>query len=152
MRVAGAISRLPKWIAVLGILTAVGLGAQIPADAGGPTVSVQTEYLMTWHAPLAPPLAVDQSLLVVPAGGWVDGPRIKGKLVGPGGDWLRVMPSGILRLDVRSTIQTDDGDLIFSSFNGAIQCSKEQTDRLNAGEELKKRLLFHHCADFRDQV
>ena len=140
MRVAGAIFQLPKWMAVLGILTAVSLGTQIPAGAGGPTTSVQTEYLMTYHAPLAPPLAVDQSLLVVgvpAAGGWVDGPRIKGKFVGPGGDWLRVMPSGILRLDVRGMIQTDDGDLIFVSFNGAIQCSKEQSDRLNAGEELK---------------
>ena len=29
------------------------------------------------------------------------------------------------------------GDLTFVSYNGAIQCSKEQMDRLNAGEELK---------------
>jgi hypothetical protein len=140
MRVAGAIFQLPKWMAVLGILTAVSLGIQIPAGAGGPTASVQTEYLMSMHAPLAPPLTVDQSLLVigVPAtGGWVEGPRIKGKLVGPGGDWLRVMPSGILRLDVRATIQTDDNELIFTSYNGVIQCSKEQMDRFNAGEELK---------------
>jgi hypothetical protein len=86
MRVADAISRLPKWMAIPGILTAVALATQIPAGAGEPSTSVQTEYLMTLHAPLAPPLAVDPSLLVVgiPAtGGWVEGPRIKGKLVGP---------------------------------------------------------------------
>jgi hypothetical protein len=139
MRVADVISRSPKWMAVFATLAAVAL-AQIPAGAGEPTTSVQTEYLMTLHAPLAPPLAVDQSLLVVgvPAtGGWAEGPRIKGKLVGPAGDWLRVMLSGILRLDVRGTIQTDTNDLIFVSYNGAIQCSKEQMDRLNAGEELK---------------
>jgi hypothetical protein len=127
-------------MAVFGTMAAVAFGSQIPAGAGEPTTSVQTEYLMTLHAPLAPPLAVDQSLLVigVPAsGGWVEGPRIKGKLVGPAGDWLRVMPSGILRLDVRGTIQTDTNDLIFVSYNGAVQCSKEQMDRLNAGEELK---------------
>jgi hypothetical protein len=140
MRVADAISRLPKWMAIPGILTAVALATQIPAGAGEPSTSVQTEYLMTLHAPLAPPLAVDPSLLVVgiPAtGGWVEGPRIKGKLVGPAGDWQRVMPSGILRIDVRGTIQTDTNDLIFVSYNGAAQCSKEQLDRLNAGEELK---------------
>jgi hypothetical protein len=91
------------------------------------------------HALLAPPQAIDQGLLIVnvPAGGWVEGPKIKGKLVGPSGDWLRVMPSGILRLDVRGTIQTDDGELIFTSYNGVSQCSKEQAARLTAGEELK---------------
>jgi hypothetical protein len=140
MKVTDAIARLPQWMAVPGILIAVVVATPIPSGAGGPTASVQTEYLMTLHAPLAPPLAVDQSLLVVgvpPTGGWVEGPRIKGKLVGPGGDWLRVMPSGILRLDVRATIQTDDNELIFTSYNGVIQCSKEQMDRFNAGEELK---------------
>lgn len=139
MRAAGVISRLPKWIAIVGILTAAAFAMQIPAGAGGPSTSVQTEYLMSVHALLAPPLAIDQSLLVVgiPAGGSVEGPRIKGKLVAPSGDWLRVMPSGIFRLDVRETIQTDDGELIFMSFNGVIQCSKEQSDRFNAGGELK---------------
>ena len=48
-----------------------------------------------------------------------------------------MMPSCTLRLDVRGTIQTDDGELIYISYNGVIQCSKEQLDRLNAGQELK---------------
>ena len=64
-------------------------------------------------------------------------PRIKGKFVGTSGDWLRVMPSGIVRVDLRGTIQTDDGELIFTSYNGVIQCGKEQMDRFNAGAELK---------------
>ena len=83
---------------------------------------------MSVHALLAPPQAVDQSLLIVgiPAGGWVEGPRIKGKIIGTSGDWLRVMLSGILRLDVRMTIQTDDSELIFTSYNGVIQCSKSR--------------------------
>jgi hypothetical protein len=132
-----ATSRFPKCLAF--ILIAASFAAPLPASAGGSTTSVQTEYLMTLHANLMPPQAVDQSLLIVnvPAGGSVDGPRIKGKLVAPAGDWLRVMPSGVLRLDVRGTIQTDDNELIYVSYNGVIQCSKEQSDRLNAGEELK---------------
>jgi Protein of unknown function (DUF3237) len=31
----------------------------------------------------------------------------------------------------------DDNELIFVSYNGVIQCSKEQMNRLNASEELK---------------
>ena len=121
----------------------LAFGATLPiansALAGEPTTSIQTEYLMTLHAKLDPPQAVDSSLLVVnvPTGGSVEGPRIKGTLLGPAGDWLRAMPSGILRLDVRATIKTDDGELIYTSYNGVIQCSKEQTDRLNKGDELK---------------
>ena len=105
MRVADAIVRTPKWMAVPGILIAVAVATQNPAGAGEPSTSVQTQYLMTLHAPLAPPLAVDQSLIVIGAsgpGGWVEGPRIKGKLVGSAGDWLRVMPSGVLRQDARN--------------------------------------------------
>ena len=117
----------------------VALASAMPVLAGGPETSVQTEYLMTAHAPLDAPQAIDQSLLVfnVQPGGWVEGPRIKGKLLAPGADWLRVMPSGVMRLDVRATIQTDDGELIYMSYGGAIQCNKDQADRMNAGQQLK---------------
>ena len=139
MRVSDVFARLLKWIATSGVFIGMPFGGQIPASAGGPTTSIQTEYLMTMHAPLAAAQVVGQSLRIVnvPAGGWVEGPRIKGKILGPSGDWLRAMPSGILRIDARATIQTDDGELIFTSYNGVLQCSREQRDRLRAGEELK---------------
>jgi Protein of unknown function (DUF3237) len=35
-------------------------------------------------------------------------------------DWLRVMPSGFNRLDVRLTNRTDDGQLIFMTYCGVI--------------------------------
>ena len=127
-----------SWIMAVGAF-AVALATSLPASAGGPETSIQTEYLMTLQAPLDAPQAIDQGLLIynVQPGGWVEGPRIKGKLLGPAADWLRVMPSGVLRLDVRAMIQTDDGDLIYVTYSGAIQCSKEQSDRLNRGEQLK---------------
>ncbi|MEH2610063.1 hypothetical protein V1293_002352 [Bradyrhizobium sp. AZCC 1693] len=87
----------------------MALAMSVPASAGSPETSMQTEYLMTLHAPLDAPQAIDQSLLIynVQPGGWVDGPRIKGKFVGPGADWLRVMPSGVFRLDVRATMMAN---------------------------------------------
>jgi hypothetical protein len=128
----------PHWIIPIGAFV-MALAVSVPASAGGPETSIQTEYLMTLHAPLDAPQAIDQNLLIynVQPGGWVDGPRIKGKLLAPAADWLRVMPSGVFRLDVRGTIQTDDGELIYVSYGGAIQCGKEQADHLNAGEQLK---------------
>src|SRR5262245_12647035 len=97
-----------------------------------PETSIQTEYLMTLYAPLDAPQLIDQNLLIynLQPGGWVDGPRIKGKILAPAADWLRVMPSGVHRVDARKTIQTDDGGLIYLSYNGVVQCSQEQADRL----------------------
>src|SRR5580700_8721895 len=84
------------------------------------TTRISTEYLMTLYAPLAAADAIDASLYVynVRPGGWVKGPRIKGTILAPGGDWSRVQPSGASRLDVRLTIKTDDGALIYMSYNG----------------------------------
>jgi hypothetical protein len=76
---------------------------------------------MTLRAPLDPAIQINDSLAisnVSSTGGLVRGPRIKGILVPPGGDWSRALPSGVVRLDVRLTIKTDDGALIFVSYNG----------------------------------
>src|SRR5579883_2306160 len=82
---------------------------------------LHSEYLMTLYAPLEAPSAINDSLAiynVAAQGGWVRGPRIHGVLVPPGGDWSRVMPSGAQRLDVRLTVRTDDGALIYVAYAG----------------------------------
>jgi len=61
MRVSDVFARLPKWIATSGVFIGMAFGGQIPAGAGGPTTSIQTEYLMTMHAPLAVAQVVGQS-------------------------------------------------------------------------------------------
>jgi hypothetical protein len=102
------------------------------------TTRIETEYLMTYLAPLDAPIAVDGSLQIfnVRPGGWVKGPNINGMFVAPGGDWLRTMPSGVFRLDVRGSIRTDDGADIYVSYNGIIQYSAESAERLMKGELL----------------
>jgi hypothetical protein len=118
-------------------LVVVGLGLfSGGAAAQSPTVTIETEYLMTLEAPLDPAFqAVGQRLVVnVPAGGTVHGPKINGTLIPPSGDWLFPMPDGTLRLDVRATIKTDDGELILVEYNGVIVPSKEVMDRLGNGD------------------
>jgi hypothetical protein len=105
-----------------------------------PTVSVETEYLATVEAPLEPAqLAGSRVIVNVPAGGTVRGPKINGTLIAPAGDWLTVMPDGSLRLDVRATIKTDDGEIILVTYSGAIAASKEVNDRFNNGEVLTSK-------------
>lgn len=98
------------------------LSVNATATAAEPAAhGLHTEFIMTLHAPLDPASQINDSLAisnVSATGGWVRGPRIKGALVPPGGDWSRVLSSGVLRLDVRLTIKTDDGALIYVSYNG----------------------------------
>jgi hypothetical protein len=102
------------------------------------TTEITTEYLMTLYAPLDAPQQIDGSLVIrnVRAGGWVKGPKISGTLITPAADWLRVMPDGSRRLDVRGTFKTDDGALVYITYNGIISRSQESSDRLMKGEVL----------------
>jgi hypothetical protein len=102
------------------------------------TTKVETEYLMTYVMLLDPFTPVDNSLVIVHVkpGGWFKGPKISGKFIPPCGDWIRVMPSGVMRIDVRSSLLTNDGAIIYMSYNGVLQQSKESAERLNKGEVL----------------
>ena len=123
------------------LLVALALSA---ATAQAQTTEITTEYLMTLYAPLEPPQQTDDALFVynVRDGGWVKGPKISGTLVAPAADWLRIMPAGSLRLDVRATIQTDDGALIYISYNGVISQSPETAARFAQGEVLTAQDMY----------
>jgi hypothetical protein len=101
------------------------------------TTQISTEYLMTLYAPLEAPQQIDDTLFIytIPPGreGWVKGPKINGRIIPPGGDWVRVMPAGNARIDVRQTVKTDDGALIYISSNGIVSYTKESWDRLMKG-------------------
>src|ERR1700722_13083462 len=124
-----------------GARSCVAWALLFPATLAAQTTTVSTEYLMTLYAPLGPSQEVDASLEgnEVRPGGWVKGPRIKGTLLAPAGDWSRVMPSGVSRLDVRATIKTDDGALIYMSYNGIIKDTKESEARTDKGEVLTSK-------------
>lgn len=127
-------------LASLAIIAAVVTGRFALADdtKSGPTTSVRAEYLMTYLAYLDPPYQPDSSLLIfnVKPGGWAKGPGISGTFVAPAADWMRILPSGALRLDVRGTLKTDEGDLIYITYNGIIQHSKESAEKMSKGEVL----------------
>ena len=108
------------------------------------TTQITTEYLMTLYASLDPPQQIDNTLFIynVRDGGWVNGPKINGKLLPPAGDWFRFMPGGSGRFDVRETLKTDDGALVYIASNGIFSASKESFDRLMKGETLTSKDLY----------
>ena len=51
-------------------------------------------------------------------GGSFEGERLRGKVLAGGGDWVTARGDGTLTLDLRVTLETDDGGLIHMTFTG----------------------------------
>jgi hypothetical protein len=51
-------------------------------------------------------------------GGSFEGERLRGQVLAGGGDWVTAHEDGTLTLDLRVTLETDDGELIHMTFTG----------------------------------
>lgn len=51
-------------------------------------------------------------------GGSFEGDRLRGKVLPSGSDWTVKRPDGVTELDLRITLETDDGALIHMTFEG----------------------------------
>jgi hypothetical protein len=84
---------------------------------------LETKHVTSYRATLSEPevigpVAEGLRLNVYVTGGEVLGPRIKGKIRPVGADWLTVRSDGVGILDVRATVETDDGALIYTYYRG----------------------------------
>jgi hypothetical protein len=100
---------------------------------------MKLEHLVTYRADLKPPVAVGKGPLGTRTifdvtGGTAEGPRLRGKLLASGGDWLLVDESGIGRLDVRGTLETDDGAHIYVHYHGVLEMNEKVLGALEKGE------------------
>jgi hypothetical protein len=69
------------------------------------------------------------------AGGSFKGERMHGTIQpSPGGDWLLLRPDGVLVLDVRLTLETDDKQLVYMTYRGLRHGPADVIARLNRGE------------------
>ena len=83
------------------------------------------EYLASVRVPLKAPenIGVTPDGLKVdwywyPAEGVVVGPKLNAKVRRLGGDWMTIRQDGIGLMDVRATLETPDGALIYASYTG----------------------------------
>ena len=58
-------------------------------------------------------------------GGTVSGPKVNGKILPVGGDWLTLRKDGVGILDVRATMETDDGALIYTAYSGVLDFGED---------------------------
>lgn len=69
-------------------------------------------------------------------GGQVAGPRLNGEFLPGGGDWVTIDQNGVATLDVRATIRTDDGELIYFTNSGRARVPAEARSKLLSGKLL----------------
>ncbi len=81
-------------------------------------------------------------------GGSFEGARLKGAILAGGGDWLLLRNDGVLQLDVRMTLETDDGALIYMTYRGLRHGPSEVIDRLNRGEAVDPSEYYFRTAPF----
>ena len=100
---------------------------------------MKLSYLMTYRGDLKPPLDVGKGpfgtrQIFDVTGGSAEGPRLRGKLLASGGDWLLLDEGGIGRLDVRGTLETDDGAHIYIQYHGVLEMNEKVLGALEKGE------------------
>jgi hypothetical protein len=95
-----------------------GLGAQAPAGDDG----LKSQLLIDLVLDTLPANNVGSpgvSRVIVPvSGGTFEGPKLKGTVIGPAGDWIVRRPDGSSVLDVRIILQTDDSQKIYMTYRG----------------------------------
>lgn len=67
-------------------------------------------------------------------GGRFEGERLSGTVLPGGADWVINRQDGVMVVDVRLTLKTDDDDaLIYLTYQGALRTSAEAMARFNKG-------------------
>jgi hypothetical protein len=100
---------------------------------------MNSQPLMTVRILAAPPQkigAIPHGMrnIIPVTGGDFEGPRLRGRVMPGGGDWLLLRSDGVLELDLRITLETDDGALIHMSFQGLRHAPADVIAALGRGE------------------
>jgi hypothetical protein len=94
---------------------------------------------MTYHVDLKPPVEIGAGPLGTRVvydvlGGSAEGPRLRGKFLESGADWILLGADGIGRLDVRGTLETHDGARIYVQYFGVLEMNDAVQAALGRGE------------------
>src|SRR6266849_6591625 len=97
--------------------------------------------LMTLQVVVPPPQklgAVPHGARVIApiTGGTFEGPRLRGRVLPGGGDWTLLRADGVLELDLRVTLETDDGALVHMTSFGLRHGPSDVIAALARGERV----------------
>jgi hypothetical protein len=99
-------------------------GGQTPAapPAAPPPDALKSEFLMDLILETGGPGggAVGARQIVPVIGGTFEGPKLRGKVLTPGADWLVRISDTVRVLDVRTLLLTDDDQRIYLTYRGVL--------------------------------
>ena len=102
-------------LSAAGISVAIAPHVSLAADE--PTL--RSEFLFDLNLTALPPSAIGTDRMVVQvSSGTFEGPRLKGSVGGPSGDWIVQRRDGSRVLDLRALLQTDDDQRIYMTCRG----------------------------------
>ena len=84
--------------------------------------------------------------IVLVTGGYFEGERLSSKVLPGGGDWALTRADGSLVLDVRLTLEAEEGDLIFVTYRGVRHGPDAVMKRLSAGEAVDPSEYYFRIA------
>jgi hypothetical protein len=107
--------------------------------------------LMTVRIIAAPPQKIGaiphgMRSIVSVTGGDFEGPKLRGKVMPGGGDWLLLRSDGVLELDLRITLETDDKALIHMNFQGLRHGPADVIAALGRGETVDPASYYFRTA------
>jgi hypothetical protein len=79
-------------------------------------------------------------------GGTFEGPKLKGQVLPEGGDWLLIRPDGAAELDVRGTLRTDDGHIIYTYYRGIFHAPPQVMQRVLQSEAVDPSEYYFRTA------
>jgi len=69
-------------------------------------------------------------------GGSFEGPKLKGKVMPDGADWVIRRADGVMVIDVRLGLLTDDGAMISMAYTGLLAVAESAQARFRRGESV----------------
>jgi hypothetical protein len=114
-------------------------------------MAFDTAELMTLQVAVATPQRVGAAphgtrVTVPVSGGSFEGPRLRGRVLPGGGDWTLLRSDGVLELELRITLETDDGALIALSSFGLRHGPPEVLAALARGDEVDPARYYFRTA------
>ena len=95
------------------------LGGNQMAMAQSPASDLESEFVFELLLDVDPQIDAGHTSIAPVTGGTFSGPRLSGTVHSGGADWITQV-SGHSSLDVRITLETDDGAMIYMTYKGVV--------------------------------
>jgi hypothetical protein len=111
------------------------------SDGVEPPLPLRFEFLFTLTGTVGSPIEVGlmpqgERRIVPIEGGAFEGPRLQGRVLPNGADWMNIRPDQVLAIDCRAALETHDGALIYMHYGGFRHGPAEVMAALDRGESV----------------